>query len=187
MRAKDYGIRPEIKMEDESTDLALFVRTSDEEIHKWDRKKIYDALVRETDIHPDAANIIAREVEKLIANLEIDVLTAPLIRELTNAKLIEYGLERVRKQHTRLGVPLYDARNIIINPNKENANVPHGPEATNMSLAERIKKEYGLVEVFSQEIADAHMKGDIHIHDLGFVDRPYCGGQSIEYVKKFGL
>jgi len=187
MRAKDYGIRPEIKTEDESTELALFVRTSDEEIRKWDKKKIYDALLRETDIHPDAANIIAREVEKLIANLEIDVLTAPLIRELTNAKLIEYGLERVRKQHTRLGVPLYDARKIIISPNKENANVPHGPEATNLSLAERIKKEYALVEVFSQEIADAHMKGDIHIHDLGFVDRPYCSGQSIEYVKKFGL
>ena len=70
MRAKDYGIRPEIKTEDESTELALFVRTSDEEIHKWDRKKIYDALVRETDIHPDAASIIAREVEKLLQALK---------------------------------------------------------------------------------------------------------------------
>ncbi|MEE8638513.1 MAG: anaerobic ribonucleoside-triphosphate reductase, partial [Candidatus Margulisiibacteriota bacterium] len=34
---------------------------------------------------------------------------------------------------------------------------------------------------------DAHMRGDIHLHDLGFIDRPYCSGQSIEYVKKFGL
>jgi ribonucleoside-triphosphate reductase len=31
------------------------------------------------------------------------------------------------------------------------------------------------------------MRGDIHLHDLGMIDRPYCGGQSIEYVKKFGL
>lgn len=190
LRKKDFGIRPEIKKtedESESTELALFVRTSNEEIHKWDRQKIYDALIRETDIHPDAANIIAREVEKLIASLEIDVLTAPLIRELTNAKLIEYGLERVWRQHTRLGVPLYDARTIVIMPNKENANVPHGPEATNLSLAERIKKEFALIEVFSQDVADAHMRGDIHLHDLGMIDRPYCGGQSIEYVKKFGL
>lgn len=168
MRAKDFGVRPEIKKEEEeSTELALFVRTSAEEIRKWDRQKIYDALVRETDIHPDAARIIAREVEKLIASLEIDVLTAPLIRELTNAKLLEYGLERVRRQHTRLGVPLYDARTTIVLPNKENANVPHGPEATNLTLAERIKKEFALLEVFSQDIADAHMKGDIHLHDLG--------------------
>ncbi len=190
LRKKDFGIRPEIKKtedESESTELALFVRTSNEEIHKWDRQRIYDALIRETDIHPDAANIISKEVEKLIASLEIDVLTAPLIRELTNAKLIEYGLERVWRQHTRLGVPLYDARTIVIMPNKENANVPHGPEATNLSLAERIKKEFALIEVFSQDVADAHMRGDIHLHDLGMVDRPYCGGQSIEYVKKFGL
>ncbi|MCD6542240.1 MAG: anaerobic ribonucleoside-triphosphate reductase [Thermoplasmata archaeon] len=171
----------------DATDLSLFVRTSDEEIHKWDREKIVDALLRETDISEDAARIIAKEVEKLIRNLGLNYVTAPLVRELTNAKLIEYGLEHIRRQHTRLGVPLYDARQIIINPNKENANVPHGPEATNLTLAERIKKEYALIEVFSQDVADAHMRGDIHLHDLGMIDRPYCSGQNIEYVKKFGL
>ncbi|MFC1560183.1 anaerobic ribonucleoside-triphosphate reductase, partial [Candidatus Margulisiibacteriota bacterium] len=73
------------------------------------------------------------------------------------------------------------------NQNKENANVPHGPEATNLTLAENIKKEFALLHVFTPDIADAHMIGDIHLHDLGFIDRPYCSGQSVEYVKKFGL
>jgi anaerobic ribonucleoside-triphosphate reductase len=173
--------------EKESTELSLFVRTSDEEIKKWDRNRIYDALIRETTISEDAAAIVAREVEKLIASLELDFVTAPLIRELTNAKLVEYGLAKIRRQHTRLGVPLYDARQIIMNPNKENANVPHGPEATNLTLSERIKKEFALLEVFGQDLADSHMRGDIHLHDLGMIDRPYCSGQSIEYVKKFGL
>ncbi len=171
----------------ESTELSLFVRTSDEELKKWDRAKIFDALMRETTISEDAAAIVSREVEKMMTELEIDVITAPLIRELTNAKLVEYGLSKIRKQHTRLGVPLYDARQIIMMPNKENANVPHNPEATNLTLAENIKKEFALLEVFSQDLADAHMRGDIHLHDLGMVDRPYCSGQSIEYVKKFGL
>jgi len=171
----------------ESTELSLFVRTSDEDLKKWDRAKIYDALMRETTISEDAAAIVSREVEKMISELEIEVVTAPLIRELTNAKLVEYGLSKIRKQHTRLGVPLYDARQIIMMPNKENANVPHGPEATNLTLAENIKKEFALLEVFSQDLADAHMRGDIHLHDLGMVDRPYCSGQSIEYVKRFGL
>jgi ribonucleoside-triphosphate reductase len=31
------------------------------------------------------------------------------------------------------------------------------------------------------------MRGDIHLHDLGFMDRPYCSGQSLEYLKRFGL
>ena len=171
----------------ESTDITLFVRTSDEEIKKWDKSRIYDALMRETNIGEDAASIVAREVEKMISKMEIEYITAPLIRELTNAKLVEYGLEAIRKQHTRLGVPIYDAREIIMSPNKENANVPHGPEATNLTLAENIKKEFALLEVFTPDIADAHMKGLVHLHDLGMIDRPYCGGQSIEYVKKFGL
>lgn len=191
MRTRDFGYRHsgesgQINVE-ESTDTALFVRTSTDEILKWDSQKIHDRLVLETDIHPDAAMIVAKEVEKLVANLNINVLTTPLIRELTNAKLVEYGLERIRRQHTRLGVPLYDARNIILAPNRENANVPHGPEATNLTLAEQIKKEYALIEVFSDDVGEAHMKGDIHLHDLGMIDRPYCGGQSIEYVKMFGL
>ncbi|MEM3396421.1 MAG: anaerobic ribonucleoside-triphosphate reductase [Thermoplasmata archaeon] len=171
----------------ESTELSLFVRTSDEEIKEWNREKIYEALMRETTISPDAAMIVAKEVDKMIKNIGVEVITAPLIREITNVKLIEYGLEKVRRQHTRLGVPIYDVKMILMNPNKENANVPHGPEATNLTLAEQIKKEYALLEVFSQDVADAHMRGDIHLHDLGFVDRPYCSGQNIEYVKKFGL
>ena len=206
MRAKDLGYRADrfgdlqpqdtvntletgasLNLKTDATDVALFVRTSGEEIQKWDKKRIFDTLIRETDIHEDAAIIIATEVEKLISNLNIENLSAPLIRELTNAKLVEYGLERIRRQHTRLGVPLYDVKNMMLNANKENANVPHGPEATNMRLAEQIKKDYALIEIFPQEIADAHMRGDIHLHDLGMIDRPYCGGQSLEYVKKFGL
>ncbi|KAF0135038.1 MAG: ribonucleoside-triphosphate reductase [Candidatus Saganbacteria bacterium] len=171
----------------DATDLALFVRTSSENIVLWDREKIIEALIRETEISRDIAEIIGHEVERQIANLRIGSITAPLIRELVDVKLLEYGLEDARRKHTRLGTPLFDVKQIIFSPNKENANVPHGPEATNLSLAEGIKKEFALLHVFSQDISDAHMRGDMHLHDLGFIDRPYCSGQSIEYVKKFGL
>jgi len=171
----------------ETTDLNLFVRTSEETISDWDRSKIVDALVRETMVDRDTATSISRGVEELIMKSGIKVVTAPLIRELVNAKLIEKGLETARKMHTRLGMPIYDVDSLILHPNKENANVPHGPEATNLTLAERIKKEFALLSVFSQDVSDAHMNGDIHLHDLGFIDRPYCSGQSLEYIKKFGL
>ena len=175
------------KEEFETTDMALFVRTSDEALHGWERQRIVDALIRETYVDLDTAKDIAREVEELIATSKIKMITAPLIRELVDTKLVERGLEQARRMHTRLGMPLYDVDQLILHPNKENANVPHGPEATNLTLAERIKKEYALLSVFSQEVADAHMRGDIHLHDLGFVDRPYCSGQSLEYIKRFGL
>jgi len=157
----------------DATDLTMFVRTSQETIAHWDRNRIVDALVRETYVNIDTANTISREVEDLIKHSNISVITTPLIRELVDAKLIEHGLEKARIMHTRLGMPLYDVNQLIFNRNKENANVPHNPEATNLTLAENIKKEYALLNVFSQDVADAHMRGDIHIHDLGFCDRPY--------------
>ena len=40
----------------ESTEIGLFVRTSGQELAKWDKQAIYDALMRETDISPDAAS-----------------------------------------------------------------------------------------------------------------------------------
>jgi ribonucleoside-triphosphate reductase len=171
----------------ETTDINLFVRTSEETISDWNREKIVEALLKETLVDESTAEEISREVESVVRKSGIKFVTAPLIREIVNAKLIEKGLETARKMHTRLGMPMYDVGNLILHPNKENANVPHGPEATNLTLAERIKKEYALLAVFSQEVSDAHMNGDIHIHDLGFIDRPYCSGQSIEYIKKFGL
>ncbi len=171
----------------ETTDMALFVRTSSEAMDGWDPSRIVDALLRETFIDEGTAENISLEVENDIKRSGIAVITAPLVREMVNAKLLERGLESVRRLHTRLGSPLYDVDQLITRPNKENANVPHGPEATNLTLAENIKKEYALLTIFDQTVGDAHMRGDIHLHDLGFIDRPYCSGQSLEYIKKFGL
>ncbi len=172
---------------EDSTDLAMFVRLSDDKLRNWDRDRIVDALLQETKIDRGTAEIIGREVEEFIQNSKIRYVSAPLVREIVNAKLIERGLEEERRMHTRLGMPIHDVRQLILQQNKENANIPHGPEATNLTLAENIKKEFAFLDVFDQDIGDAHMAGDIHLHDLGFIDRPYCSGQSLEYIKKFGL
>ncbi|NQU16887.1 MAG: anaerobic ribonucleoside-triphosphate reductase [Candidatus Saganbacteria bacterium] len=172
---------------EEATDLSVFVRTSKDNIVQWDKNKIINALVKETGIKKEIANIIAIEVEKQIQTLDVKNITAPLIRELVDVKLLEYNLEAARRKHTRLGTPVYDVKRMMYRKNKENANTPHTPEATNLTLSENIKKEFALLNVFSPDIADAHMQGLIHLHDLGYIDRPYCSGQSVEYIKKFGL
>ena len=185
--AKPSALAASAIQAEEATDLSVFVRTSRDDIVDWNREKIIEALMRETGLSPEIGSIIAIEVEKQVKAMAVKNITAPLIRELVDVKLLEYGLEDARRKHTRLGVPVYDVKKIIFHKNKENANTPHSPEATNLTLAENIKKEFALLNVFSLPVADAHMNGDIHLHDLGFVDRPYCSGQSIEYVKKFGL
>lgn len=156
------------------TDIALFVRTSADDIETWNKDRIAKSLRQETDINEKDAYQIAGEVEAQMVSSNFKCVTSPLIRELVNAKLLEHNLEDIRKKYTRLGVPVYDVKKMIVaERNKDNSNVPHGPEATNLTLAENIKKEYALLHVFSQDVADAHSKGDIHLHDLGMIDRPY--------------
>ncbi len=171
----------------DTTEITLFVKTSAEDRTRWDRRKIVDALIRETSISVETAEEISREVERQIFASGIGVLTTNLIREMVDAKLIERGLLDQRRMHARIGFPLYDVRQLILHQNKENANVPHSPEGTNLIFAEGIKREYALHDVFSADVGDAHILGDIHIHSLGYIDRPYSCCQSLEYLKKFGL
>ena len=65
--------------------------------------------------------------------------------------------------------------------------MPHAPEGTSLALVEGIKREYALHDVFSREVGDAHLSGDLHLHGLGYIDRPYSAFQSLEYLKRFGL
>jgi len=187
LNAETAQARTQRVVNEDSTDIALFVRSSQDDMTGWNRQRIVDALLRETFIDRDTAEKISRDIEVTIQAGKVKTITGPLIREMVNAKLLEMGLEEARRMHTRLGVPLYDVDQLLVQHNKENANVPHGPEATNLTLAEGIKKEYALLHVFSPDVADAHLSGDLHLHDLGFIDRPYCSGQSLEYIKKFGL
>ena len=171
----------------ETTDLTLFIRTSAEEIAPWNRQRIVDALMREAGIDDQLATQISKEVEKQIVSSGIGLLTTALVRELVNARLIERGMEKERRLHGRLGFPLYDVRQLILHQNKENANTPHSPEGTNLLFAEGIKKEFSLHDVFSADVGEAHAAGDIHIHGLGYIDRPYSCCQSLEYLKIHGL
>jgi len=171
----------------ETTDITLFVKTSRDDITTWNRQKIIDALIRETNVDMGTAEEVSKAVERQIASSSIGILTTPLIRELVNAKLIERGLDKATKMHGRLGFPLFDVDHLILYKNNENANVPHSPEGTNLILAEGIKREYALLNVFSDEVGYAHLTGDIHLHHLGYIDRAYCSCQSLEYIKKFGL
>jgi anaerobic ribonucleoside-triphosphate reductase len=187
MRHKSPSRIRTVQARKDVTDIALFVKVSRGDIVKWDRTKIVEALLRETQIPAEMAEHISQDVERTIVDSKIEFITAPLIREVVNEKLIEHGLEEERKQHTRLGLPIYDVEQMMVYKNKENANIPHGPESTNLVLAEAIKKQYALLRVFTPDIAAAHEKGDLHLHNLGMIDRPYCSGNSLEYIKRFGL
>jgi ribonucleoside-triphosphate reductase len=153
----------------------------------WDKQKIVDSLKAETTLADSTINSLADTVETKILDSNLKDVSTVYIRELLDTELIRRGLKKALDSHSLLGMPVYDMDTLLFDREKENANTTHNPESVNLTIAENMKKQYALRKVFSEDIANAHLIGDIHIHDLGFVDRPYCGGHSLEYIKKYGL
>lgn len=173
----------------DSTELLLQVSgDTREEISSWDREKITRALMREADLAKLDAEAIATEVERKIFASGLDVVSVDLIRSLVDNELFVRGYSTKLQQQKTIGIPTYDLNQLILSKSKENSNVvANNPEAVNLAIAETILKKYALRELFSHEVANAHRKGMIYLHDLGFPVRVYCSAHSLEYIKKYGL
>jgi len=154
----------------------------------WDRRKIADALVREADISNDLADEIASAVEKRVFDSGMVRISTNLIRALVDNELFNRDLTPKIERQAILGMPKYDLEQLIFSKSNENSNIAvNNPEAINLAIAEYTLKQYALSNIFSGDVADAHRKAAIHLHDLGYPVRVYCSSHSIEYLKKYGL
>jgi len=185
--AEDYG-RQNRLFSDDSTDVALMVDALGQgESYAWDSTRIRDALIIEAGVSPTVAETISIEVEEeLMAHARQRVSTA-LIRELVNVKLFERGLDAKLTDHRRIGLPVHDLEQMLFHKNRENSVSGHNPESINHAVAETVIKEYALSKIFTAEVAEAHLKGDLHLHDLGMSNRPYSCCQSVAFVARNGL
>jgi anaerobic ribonucleoside-triphosphate reductase len=68
----------------------------------------------------------------------------------------------------------------------ENANTQRSINGMNNYVRETFTKQYWLHEVYPADIRDAHISGDIHIHDLGFFG-PYCAGWDLRQLLTEGF
>ncbi len=170
----------------DTTDLALMVSTSSQqEINIWDKAKIVNSLIKEAGADKELAEEIAGSVEKRLVDAELETVTTSIIREFVDLELLQRGLNTMHDKHSHIGLPMFDVEQIIGVANKENSNTTHNPESINLTLAESMLKEFALRRVFTQDIANAHLEGDIHLHDLGFIVRPYTYmGDSVVVTKR---
>ncbi len=158
----------------------IFIRTSSEKFEVFDRTKISRSLIKETSISEEQADGIALDVEKFIKNLNLTYLSSPLIREIVNVKLLEYGLEDARKNYSRIGLPLYDIQQMIgssksTDIKRENANLQHTPETINWVISGETLEQYAMLKLFPQRLMDPHISGDYHVHILSnAATRPNC-------------
>jgi DNA-binding transcriptional ArsR family regulator len=158
----------------------MLVRASRLALEEFDVNRIANSLIHEAKMPADLAQKVSKEAESRLLKSKTKYLTAPLVREMVNAILVEKGLEEYRHKLTRLGLPVYEVSMLIESKNKELQDSSSVREAA----GEAVLNEYTLLNVFPRDIADAHLSGAIHIdgldswilkpseviHDLAFPD-----------------
>ncbi len=68
----------------------------------------------------------------------------------------------------------------------ENANTQKSINGLNNYVREAFTKNYWLHEIYPDDIRQAHLSGDIHLHDLGFFG-PYCAGWDLRQILMNGF
>ncbi|MDO7787989.1 anaerobic ribonucleoside-triphosphate reductase [Desulforamulus aquiferis] len=150
----------------------------------FDETKITDAIFR-------AAKAVGGEDRQTAMELTLNVLKmlkktyngnifgVEEVQDMVEKVLIEEGHARTAKayilyrhQRTRLRdakSDLMDAvEEILAETNRENANISNSPSAKMLQIASAASKKYYLTRLIPEEMSQAHVRGDVHIHDLDF-------------------
>ncbi|MDA4124427.1 MAG: ArsR family transcriptional regulator [Thaumarchaeota archaeon] len=141
----------------------LYVRTSHQTMEEFNANKILQSLVKEAGMPVELAQKITSETESRLYKFQTQYLTAPLIREIVNALLVEHSMEEYRHKLTRLGMPIYDVTQLLGKAGDDGGNV----ESLIHQTGRQVFSEYLLLEQLPRDVADAHLSGDIHITNAG--------------------
>ena len=168
-------------------------------------KAIEKAFVAEHKVYtPEIIQMLAlrvtADVNNKVKNETVDVED---IQDSVEVVLVQAGYVDVarsyiiyRKQHQNLRElksTTLDYKNIVDNylkindwRVKENSTVTYSVGGLILSNSGAVTANYWLSEVYDKEIADAHKRADIHIHDLSMLTG-YCAGWSLKQLIQEGL
>ena len=86
-------------------------------------------------------------------------MTGSLIRELVNSVLLENGLEDYRNKLARVGLPVFEVKEMISNAEK----LDNGVEGLLSKTGQTVFAEHLLTNTLPKDVADSHLSGDLHI------------------------
>lgn len=120
-------------------DIIPFVIDKTLKKNEFNPNLIYESLLKETNISEENAVKVTKQVARSIISMSSNVkhITSPMIREIVNATLLQYGLEEERLKYTRIGFPYYDLEKLVKNNNKSE---------TDIKILKHIKNEFFNVE-----------------------------------------
>ena len=141
----------------------MYVRTSHDSIEEFNSHKIIQSLVREGSLQLELSQKITEEVENRIYKFQTTYLTGSLIREMVNNVLLEHSYEEYRNKLARLGMPVFDVKEMFTNVE----NNQNGAEDLLFNTGKNVLAEYLLTNSLPKDVADSHLSGDLHITNPG--------------------
>ncbi len=183
----------------------------DGSITKFDDKKIEQAILKalqatgEVENSEELAKDLTKKVVKMISE-KFHSRSIPAVEEIQD--IVEEVLIRERLIRTAKAYILYrdqraklrDVENLVDSGElmekyldqldwrvKENSNMSYSLQGLNNHVASTVSSKYWLNKVYPKQIGEAHIDGDIHIHDLQLL-APYCAGWDLKdlLVRGFG-
>ncbi|MFW5648164.1 MAG: ribonucleoside triphosphate reductase [Candidatus Alkaliphilus sp. MAG34] len=178
------------------------------EIVNFDGGKIKDAIFAAAKSVGGSNEVRAMELSKMVTEIinetyGVGIPSVEDIQDIVEKVLIEEGHAKTakayilyRKKHEEIR----EARNLFMDAERmveeyvnledwrinENSNMGFSLQGLNNHIVESITKKYWLTKIYDKESRDAHIKGDLHIHDLGLL-APYCCGWDLEDFLRRGF
>ncbi|MBF0252478.1 MAG: ribonucleoside triphosphate reductase [Candidatus Omnitrophica bacterium] len=180
-----------------STDIK-FIRKRDGRLENFEPQKIAKAIFRAAKAVGGEDMEKAKQVTRqVISFMEVmykgnRVPTVENIQDMVEKVLIETGHAKTakayilyREQHSKLRETkalLSDAVNMVDSyiqqkdwRVKENANMGYSLQGLNNFISTAVSNKYWMDKIYPSEVAQSHISGDIHIHDLGSISAYCCG------------
>jgi anaerobic ribonucleoside-triphosphate reductase len=160
------------------------IRKRDGRIVEFDSAKIAAAIFKAAKAVGGEDRQLARELAEVVIQylskkLGTVIPTVEDVQDAVEKILIETGHAKTAKAYilyrdrrTKLREAKSDlmdvVQDILVETNRENANISNSPSAKMLQIASAASRQYYLSRLIPEEMAQAHLEGDYHIHDLDF-------------------
>lgn len=178
------------------------------EIVDFDSAKIRNAIFAAAKSVGGKDEMKASKLTKIVVDILNETYRASIpsvedIQDIVEKVLIEEGHAKTakayilyRKKHEEIR----EVRNLFMDAEEmieeyvnledwrvnENSNMGFSLQGLNNHIVESITTKYWLNKIYRKELRDAHIRGDLHIHDLGLL-APYCCGWDLEDFLRRGF
>lgn len=164
------------------SNLLLVDGSTRDEVAPWGREKIIEALAKEAGLEAAAAAEIAGAVEQKIFRLGQRRVSTALIRELVNQELLARGYGSKLRRQIVVGLPKYDLGLLV---GEEEPRID--PEGMCRTVGQTTLKQYALQEIFTRDVADAHLEGRLHLHGLEEPLKFHSLSPSVGEIRRSGV